>query len=162
MDESVIPVEQAIERDNAVPDVIRREAGRLGLFGITIPEEYGGSGLGALARCIVHQELGRGGLGAICSIVGAHTGIGTIGIVRTGSSFLKEKYLPGLASGEAIAAYAITEPNTGSDVAGVQTRAERRCDRFASQREALHHELRPRDRDNGIARTCPAGARSAT
>jgi acyl-CoA dehydrogenase len=130
VDEAVIPLEQAIERDNLVPDSIRREAARLGLFGITIPEEYGGSGLGALARCVVHKELARGGLGSICSIVGAHTGIGTIGIVRTGSRLLKEKYLPALAKGDAVAAYAITEPNTGSDVAGVQTRAERRGDRF--------------------------------
>lgn len=94
VDETVIPSERAIERDNAVPESVRREAGRLGLFGITIPEEYGGSGLGALARSIVHQELGRAGLGSICSIVGAHTGIGTIGIVRTGSRYLREKYLP--------------------------------------------------------------------
>jgi acyl-CoA dehydrogenase len=160
VDEAVIPVEQAIERDNTVPDAIRREAGRLGLFGITIPEEYGGSGLGALARCIVHQELGRSGLGSICSIVGAHTGIGTIGIVRTGSSFLKEKYLPALASGEAIAAYAITEPNTGSDVAGVQTRAERRGDRFVLN--GVKHFITNGDLASVItviARTGPAGAR---
>jgi acyl-CoA dehydrogenase len=160
VDEAVIPVEQAIERDNAVPDAIRREAGRLGLFGITIPEEYGGSGLGALARCIVHQELGRSGLGSICSIVGAHTGIGTIGIVRTGSSFLKEKYLPALASGAAIAAYAITEPNTGSDVAGVQTRAERRGDRFVLN--GVKHFITNGDLASVItviARTGPAGAR---
>ncbi|MBI1727256.1 MAG: acyl-CoA dehydrogenase family protein [Candidatus Rokubacteria bacterium] len=130
VDEAVIPIEHAIDRDNAVPGSILREAARLGLFGITIPEEYGGSGLGALARCVVHKELARGGLGSICSIVGAHTGIGTIGIVRTGSRFVKEKYLPALATGDAIAAYAITEPNTGSDVAGVETRAERRGDRF--------------------------------
>ncbi len=130
VDEMVIPVEHAIDRDDVVPDRILREAARLGLFGITIPEAYGGSGLSALARCIVHKELARGGLGSICSIVGAHTGIGTIGIVRMASPLLKERYLPALATGQAIAAYAITEPNTGSDVASVQTRAERRGDRF--------------------------------
>jgi len=130
VDEAVIPVEHVVDRDNAVPDSILREAARLGLFGIAIPEEYGGSALGALARCVVHKELARGGLGSICSIIGAHTGIGTIGIVRTGSRFVKEKYLPALVTGDAIAAYAITEPNTGSDVAGVETRAERRGDRF--------------------------------
>jgi acyl-CoA dehydrogenase len=92
--------------------------------------------------------------------VGAHTGIGTIGIVRTGSSFLKEKYLPALASGEAIAAYAITEPNTGSDVAGVQTRAERRGDRFVLN--GVKHFITNGDLASVItviARTGPAGAR---
>jgi len=130
VDDAVIPLEREIDRTDRVPDAVLHEAARLGLFGITIPEEYGGSGLGALARSVVHQELARGGLGSICSIVGAHTGIGTIGIVRTGSAPLKARYLPRLAAGDAIAAYAITEPNTGSDVASVETRAERHGDRF--------------------------------
>ena len=130
VDEQVIPREADIERDNAVPDDIIKGAAGLGLFGATIPEEYGGSGLSALGRVIVHQELGRTGLGSICSIVGVHTGIGTIGLVRHGSPALKARYLPDLAAGRKLAAYAITEPDTGSDVAGVKTRAERRGDRW--------------------------------
>src|SRR3990172_7032405 len=131
VDEMVIPVEHAIDRDDVVPDRILREAARLGLFGITIPEAYGGSGLSALGRCVVHKELARGGLGSICSIVGAHTGIGTIGIVRMASPLLKERYLPALATGQAIAAYAITEPNTGSDVASLHTPGQARGRRAA-------------------------------
>jgi len=130
VDREVLPLEPQIERENAVPHALLRRAAALGLFGITIPETHGGSGLSALARSVVHRELGRVGLGSICSIIGAHTGIGTIGIVRTGSPELQRRYLPSLAVGDRIAAYAITEPDTGSDVAGVRTRAERRGDRF--------------------------------
>jgi acyl-CoA dehydrogenase len=131
VDTEVLPREQEIDRDNAVPQALIDTAGALGLFGITIPEAYGGTGLGAVARAAVHMELARTGLGSICSIVGAHTGIGTIGLVRTGAPDLKARYLPDLAAGRKIAAYAITEPDTGSDVAGVRTRAERRGDRWA-------------------------------
>jgi acyl-CoA dehydrogenase len=130
VDKDVIPREMEIERDNAVPKEILAAAAALGLFGATIPAEYGGSGLSALGRAIVHQELGRAGLGSICSIVGVHTGIGTVGLVRAGSAALKARYLPDLAAGRKLAAYAITEPDTGSDVAGVKTRAERRGDRW--------------------------------
>jgi len=130
VDEQVLPREMDIERDNLVPKEIIDGAAELGLFGATIPEAYGGSGLSALGRVIVHQELGRTGLGSICSIVGVHTGIGTVGLVRMGSEALKQRYLPDLAAGRKLAAYAITEPDTGSDVAGVKTRAERRGDRW--------------------------------
>ena len=130
VDREVLPLEQQIERENAVPRALLDRAAALGLFGITVPEAHGGTGLSALARSVVHRELARAGLGSLCSIVGAHTGIGTIGIVRTGSPELQRRYLPALAAGEKIAAYAITEPDTGSDVAGVRTRAERRGDRF--------------------------------
>jgi acyl-CoA dehydrogenase len=160
VDEQVIPREAEIERDNAVPDDVIKGAAELGLFGATIPEEYGGSGLSALGRAIVHQELGRTGLGSICSIVGVHTGIGTIGLVRHGSAALKARYLPDLAAGRKLAAYAITEPDTGSDVAGVQTRAERRGDRWIVN--GRKHFITSGDIAGVItvvARTGPAGAR---
>jgi acyl-CoA dehydrogenase len=143
-----------------VPKEIIAGAAELGLFGITIPEEHGGSGLSALGRVIVHQELGRTGLGSICSIVGVHTGIGTIGLVRFGSPSLKARYLPDLAAGRKLAAYAITEPDTGSDVAGVKTRAERRGDRFIVN--GRKHFITSGDIAGVItvvARTGPAGAR---
>ncbi len=130
MDREVLPIEAQIERDNEVPERVLRAAAELGLFGMTIPQAYDGTELSAVARCTVMAELGRTGLGSLCSIVGVHTGIGTIGIVRFGSAEQKKRYLPDLAAGRRLAAYAITEPDTGSDVAGVKTRAERRGDRY--------------------------------
>ncbi len=160
VDAKVLPREMEIERADLVPEEILAGAAELGLFGATIPEEYGGSGLTALGRVIVHQELGRSGLGSICSIVGVHTGIGTVGLVRFGSAELKARYLPDLAAGRKLAAYAITEPDTGSDVAGVTTRAERRGDRWIIN--GRKHFITSGDIASVItvvARTGPAGAR---
>jgi acyl-CoA dehydrogenase len=127
---------------------------------MTIPEAYGGAALSALARCTVMSELGRTGLGSICSIVGVHTGIGTLGLVRFGTDAQKARYLPELAAGRRLAAYAITEPDTGSDVAGVTTRAERRGDHFVLN--GRKHFITSGDIASVItviARTGPAGAR---
>jgi acyl-CoA dehydrogenase len=160
VDGEVLPREAEIEEHDRVPETVIRGAAGLGLFGSTIPEAYGGTGLSGLGRAIVHQELARSGLGSICSIVGAHTGIGTIGVVRTGSEGLKARYLPDLAAGRLIAAYAITEPDTGSDVAGVRTRAERRGDRWLIN--GRKHFITNADLAGAItviARTGPSGAR---
>jgi acyl-CoA dehydrogenase len=160
MEREVLPIEQDIERDNAVPERVLRAAAELGLFGMTIPEAYGGTALPAVARCAVMSELGRTGLGSICSLIGVHTGIGTIGLVRFGTAEQKARYLPDLAAGRRLCAYAITEPDTGSDVAGVRTRAERRGDRFLLN--GRKHFITSGDVAGVltvIARTGPAGAR---
>ena len=160
MEREVLPIEQDIERDNAVPERVLRAAAGLGLFGMTIPEAYGGTALPAVARCAVMSELARTGLGSICSLIGVHTGIGTIGLVRFGSAEQKARYLPDLAAGRRLCAYAITEPDTGSDVAGVRTRAERRGDRFLLN--GRKHFITSGDIAGVltvIARTGPAGAR---
>jgi alkylation response protein AidB-like acyl-CoA dehydrogenase len=95
-----------------------------GFLGGTIPEEYGGSNLGKVGFCMIGEEIGRvdSSLGVT---VGAHSGIGTYGIVLDGSEELKAKYLPKIAAGEMIAAFALTEPGAGSDAAAIKTRAER-------------------------------------
>jgi acyl-CoA dehydrogenase len=160
MDREVLPIEAAIDRDNAVPERVLRAAAALGVFGMTIPEAYGGTQLSALARCAVMSELGRTGLGSLCSIVGVHTGIGTIGIVRLGTPAQQARYLPDLAAGRRLAAYAITEPDTGSDVAGVKTRAERRGDHWVLR--GRKHFITSGDIAGVItviARTGPAEAR---
>lgn len=160
MEREVLPIEGQIERDDQVPDRVLGAAAELGLFGMTIPDAYGGTALSAVARCTVMGELGRTGLGSVCSIVGVHTGIGTIGIVRFGTPDQKTRYLPDLAAGRRLAAYAITEPDTGSDVAGVTTRAERRGDRFLLN--GRKHFITSGDIASVltvIARTGPAGAR---
>jgi acyl-CoA dehydrogenase len=160
VDRVVLPREADIERDDTVPGSVLRAAAELGLFGMTIPEAYGGTGLSAVARCAVMAELARTGLGSICSIVGVHTGIATIGLVRLGTEAQKARYLPDLAAGRALGAYAITEPDTGSDVAGVRTRAERRGDRYVLN--GRKHFITSGDLASVltvIARTGPASAR---
>ncbi|MBC8496347.1 MAG: acyl-CoA dehydrogenase family protein [Anaerolineales bacterium] len=101
-----------------------RKMGPLGLLGITIPEEYGGSGVDAISAAIAIEELGWGDGGTALNIA-AHTGLGCAPITMFGSEEQKKAYLPRAASGESkLAALALTEPGAGSDLQGVKTRAE--------------------------------------
>lgn len=125
----VRPREQEIEREDAIPQDLLDDARELGLFGLSIPEEYGGLGLGVLGRAVVYEELGRGSSG-FSSVIGAHTSIGTGGIVEMGSEELKRRYLPSMATGERIACFALTEPDAGSDAARIKTTARRSGDHW--------------------------------
>ncbi|MBY6276428.1 acyl-CoA dehydrogenase family protein [Symbiobacterium thermophilum] len=98
-----------------------RELGELGLLGLEIPEEYGGMGLDKVTATVATEEYSRAGSFAIT--IGAHTGIGSLPIVYFGTPEQKAKYLPKLATGEWVAAYALTEPNAGSDALGARTTA---------------------------------------
>jgi acyl-CoA dehydrogenase family member 9 len=112
-----------IDREHAIPEELLTKMKEMGLFGLTIPEEYGGIGLSASAYARVTQELAA--IDASLAVtVGAHQSIGLKGILLFGNEAQKKKYLPRLASGEAIAAFALTEPGAGSDAASIQTRAE--------------------------------------
>ena len=110
-------------QDALIPDEIIRELGELGVFGLTVPEEYGGSAMGKVAMCIVTEELSRGfiGLGSL----GTRSEIAAELIRRAGTEQQKRELLPRIASGELIPTAAFTEPNVGSDLASVATRAER-------------------------------------
>lgn len=99
-----------------------RELGDLGLLGLEIPEEYGGMGLDKVTATVATEEYSRAGAFAIT--IGAHVGIGTLPIVYFGTPEQKAKYLPKLATGEWVAAYALTEPNAGSDARGARTTAK--------------------------------------
>jgi alkylation response protein AidB-like acyl-CoA dehydrogenase len=101
-------------------------AGELGLLGLSIPEEYGGSGLDFISNAFVGEVLG-GGHGFSVSM-GAHTGIGTLPILYYGTEEQRKKYLPKLATGELKAAYCLTEPGSGSDALGAKTKAELSAD----------------------------------
>ncbi|UOE93695.1 acyl-CoA dehydrogenase family protein [Alkalihalobacillus sp. LMS39] len=113
---------EEIEKHNF--DISRRllsEAGELGLLGADVPEEYGGLGLDKISSSIITEKFARAG--AFSLSYGAHVGIGSLPIVFFGNHEQKSKYLPSLASGEKIAAYALTEPGSGSDALGAKTTA---------------------------------------
>lgn len=99
-----------------------KEAGELGLLGADVPEEYGGLGLDKVSSALIAEKLSRAGGFSITH--GAHVGIGTLPIVLFGNEEQKQKYLPALATGEKIAAYALTEPGSGSDALGAKTTAK--------------------------------------
>lgn len=125
VEKEVEPLAQQIEDEDRIPDSLVQQVKELGLFGMSIPEEYGGIGLGMVGKTAVLEQLGRTHNGFV-SLISAHTGIGSTGLVRLGSPYLKEKYLPALASGEKIACFALSEPGAGSDATNLATKAEKR------------------------------------
>ena len=122
--ERLRPIEAQVSENDAVPDEIIAEMRELGLFGLSIPEEYGGLGLSMEEECLVGIELGRTSP-AFRSAFGTNVGIGSQGLVMFGNDAQKTKWLPGIASGEIVTSFALTEPEAGSDSAAVQTRARR-------------------------------------
>lgn len=123
--ERLVPREDEVDRNDHVPDEMVEEMKELGLFGLTIPEEFGGLGLGTLQEVRVAMALG-GTSPAFRSIFGTNIGIGSQGIVIDGTEEQKKRYLPGLAAGDIIGSFCLTEPDVGSDAASLKTRAERR------------------------------------
>lgn len=122
VEERLIPNEDRLEADDAVPAEIIQDMRDLGLFGISIPEEYGGLGLSMAEEAEIIFELGHAAL-AYRSVIGTTVGIGSQGIVIDGTEEQKRSWLPRLASGEMIASFALTEPNAGSDAASIRTSA---------------------------------------
>jgi acyl-CoA dehydrogenase len=120
--ERLRPLEAKVAEDDAMPADVVEEMKGLGLFGLSIPEEYGGLDLSMEDECLVAVELGRTSP-AFRSTFGTNVGIGSQGLVMFGTDAQKQKYLPGIASGEIITSFALTEPEAGSDSANVQTRA---------------------------------------
>jgi acyl-CoA dehydrogenase len=129
IDTRVEPRMREIEANNRIPDELYAEAAARGLFGISIPEQYGGSGLSRLSRVLVHQMLGRSGFG-FAGALASHTGIGSDALVAIGTDEQKRRYLPRMATGELRAAFALTEPEAGSDAGGVRTTARKEGGRY--------------------------------
>ena len=127
--ERLRPIEAKVAEDDAIPAEVIEEMKGLGLFGLSIPEEFGGLDLSMEDECLVGVELGRTSP-AFRSAFGTNVGIGSQGLVMFGTEAQKEKYLPGIASGEIITSFALTEPEAGSDSANVQTRALRDGDHY--------------------------------
>ena len=118
------PAEAEVDAEDRVPDAIVAEMKRLGLFGLTIPEAYGGLGLEAGEEVRVAMLLGRSSP-AFRSVFGTNIGIGSQGLVVDGTEAQKRRYLPGMASGEIIGSFCLTEPDSGSDAAALRTTALR-------------------------------------
>jgi len=123
------PISQKVEEDGKIPESIVQKMRELGLFGLAIPEEYGGMGLNTLGECVLNEELGRVNA-CFRSRFGTNNGIGSQGILIDGTPDQKQKYLPPIASGEWTAAFALTEPNAGSDAANIQTKAVKNGDAY--------------------------------
>jgi acyl-CoA dehydrogenase len=122
VEERLIPAEDRIESEDAVPESIIAEMRALGLFGLSIPEEYGGLGLSMEEESAVIRELTRASV-VFRSVIGTTVGIGSQGIVMDGTPEQKRAWLPKLAAGEAISSFALTEPEAGSDAGSLRTLA---------------------------------------
>ncbi len=125
----VAPMAAEIDKNNQFPAELWREMGDLGLLGITVPEEFGGAGMGYLAHCIAVEEIARASASVSLSY-GAHSNICVNQIKLNGNAEQKAKYLPRLVSGEHVGALAMSEAGTGSDVVSMKLRAEKRNDRY--------------------------------
>lgn len=127
--ERLIPAEQQLVDNDEIPPAIIAEMREMGLFGLTIPVEYGGLGLTTEEEALTSMEMCRASP-AFRSIAGTNNGIGSQGIVIDGTDEQKKNYLPRLASGELIGSFALTEPGAGSDAGSLTTSARRDGDHY--------------------------------
>ncbi|WP_265499442.1 isovaleryl-CoA dehydrogenase [Paracoccus beibuensis] len=125
----VAPLASEVDSTNAFPNELWAEMGELGLLGITVPEEWGGAGMGYLAHVIAVEEIARASASVSLSY-GAHSNLCVNQIKLNGTDEQRAKYLPDLCSGKAVGALAMSEEGAGSDVVGMKLRAEKRNDRF--------------------------------
>jgi len=123
-DRSVRPITAQIEREHRVPRELFTELAAAGLLGVAIPTEYGGAGMGETGLCVVMEEMTQGDF-SVAVTYGAHASIGAMSVVVGGTDAQKQRFLPDMASGATLAAYALSEANAGSDPAAMRTTARR-------------------------------------
>lgn len=117
------PISRQVEDEDRIPEDVVQTMRDLGLFGLAIPEEYGGLEVGLLGECLVYEEMSKANA-CFRTRIGTNNGIGAQGIIMDGTPEQKQRYLPKLASGEWTGCFALSEPEAGSDAANVQTTAE--------------------------------------
>ena len=127
--DKIAPRADEIDRSNTFPRDLWPQLGALGVLGVTVAEEYGGAGLGYLQHCVAMEEISRGSA-AVGLSYGAHSNLCVNQIHRNGTHEQKQRYLPDLVSGKNVGALAMSEPNSGSDVVSMRTRADRRGSRY--------------------------------
>lgn len=137
IEHEVEPYAMQIEEEDQVPQAILDKSKALGLYGLSIPEEYGGMGLGMLGKCALFEEMGKT-INGYTTILGAHNGIGSVGIVEFASAEQKQRYLPKMATGEWLGAFALTEPQAGSNAANVKTTAVKKGDRYVLNGQKIY------------------------
>ena len=128
-EEEIKPIVKRADRESKPPMDVVKKAAEIGLLGAPIPREYGGLGAGETGYCILMEELGRVDT-SVTTIVGAHIGLGEMSIYLGGDKRIRETYLPDLCAGRKFAAFALTEPNAGSDAASIKLRATREGDSY--------------------------------
>lgn len=155
VEERLIPQEAGVAENDAVPGETVDAMRELGLFGLSIPEEYGGLGLSVEEEVRIVMLLGHTAP-AFRSVFGTNTGIGSQGILMDGTEAQKRKYLPELASGEIIGSFALTEPDSGSDAASLRTSAKKDGDEYVLNGTKRYITNGPvADTFNVMARTDP-------
>ncbi len=127
--EEVEPVAMEIEENDQIPEHIVEMSKDMGLFGLSIPEQYGGLELDMVGKCAIFEEIGKTHNG-YTTLIGAHNGIGSVGIIELGNEQQKQKYLPKMATGEWIGAFALTEPTAGSNALSMKTTAVKKGDKY--------------------------------
>src|SRR5262250_2373807 len=125
----VAPYAADWERRAAFPPGLFAELGALGLMGVTVPSEWGGSGADNVSYSLALQEIAAGD-GALATVVSGHNSVGVMPILNYGSEAQKQRYVRDLASGRKLSAFCLTEPQGGSDAAAIRTSARRKGDRY--------------------------------
>lgn len=130
VEDEIVPKAEPWEEQGYVPRELLRQMGEIGFFGLRVPEDWGGVGMGPLASLVFAEELGRCTFGGVTATIIVHTDLAMPYLLNFAGEHLWEAYLPGHVSGEMIGAIGVTEPDAGSDVAGMRTTAIRDGDGF--------------------------------